>query len=544
MIGAGLEFFIISKALIIEWRFYEKSILRIRFIIYMDWISFIFFSRVSFISRAVLLFRGSYIRRDSRIRLFLFLVLAFITRIFFIVFRLNLVRIILGWDGLGIVSYVLVIYYKNEKSRAAGMITALRNRIGDAALILRIAGFIEYGSWRFIFFSERTGLVRGLVLLAAFTKRAQIPFSAWLPAAIAAPTPVRALVHSSTLVTAGVYLLIRFNILRERRTGSGVLSYLGIFTTVMARIRALYETDLKKIIALSTLRQLGVIIRAVGIGWVILAFAHLLIHAIFKALLFLCGGKILHSIGGGQDIRNIGGLLFNLPVSRRALNIANMALCGIPFLSGFYSKDLVVEINLIRDTAIAKYLLLIFIVGLSIRYAFRISLNSLSERSNQFVCREREEQDWLILSSKFILIVFTVCIGTFTIAVFFNFPSLISLPMSLKFFAIGRTLWGLIVGIRLSFSKKLFFLKWSKRLWVRINIWNLPVLRGQLRRKVGVWRIKEVKRLDLGWRELLRGQGSNYRLIFSFKQGAGWYYQVIKKVMILRVIGGLCFFIW
>lgn len=246
--------------------------------------------------------------------------------------------------------------------------------------------------------------------------------------------------HSSTLVTAGVYLLIRFNILRERRTGSGVLSYLGIFTTVMARIRALYETDLKKIIALSTLRQLGVIIRAVGIGWVILAFAHLLIHAIFKALLFLCGGKILHSIGGGQDIRNIGGLLFNLPVSRRALNIANMALCGIPFLSGFYSKDLVVEINLIRDTAIAKYLLLIFIVGLSIRYAFRISLDSLSERSNQFVCREREEQDWLILSSKFILIVFTVCIGTFTIAVFFNFPSLISLPMSLKFFAIGRTL--------------------------------------------------------------------------------------------------------
>lgn len=126
----------------------------------------------------MLLFRGSYIRRDSRIRLFLFLVLAFITRIFFIVFRLNLVRIILGWDGLGIVSYVLVIYYKNEKSRAAGMITALRNRIGDAALILRIAGFIEYGSWRFIFFSERTGLVRGLVLLAAFTKRAQIPFSA------------------------------------------------------------------------------------------------------------------------------------------------------------------------------------------------------------------------------------------------------------------------------------------------------------------------------------------------------------------------------
>lgn len=133
---------------------------------------------------------------------------------FFLVFRLNLVRLLLGWDGLGLISYVLVVYYQREKARRSGILTALRNRVGDAALLLRVAVMVEGGSWNFIFrFSlegQRGRLLVYLVVIAAITKRAQIPFSAWLPAAIAAPTPVRALVHSSTLVTAGIYLLFRF----------------------------------------------------------------------------------------------------------------------------------------------------------------------------------------------------------------------------------------------------------------------------------------------------------------------------------------------
>lgn len=151
------------------------------------------------------------------------------------------------------------------------------------------------------------------MIVAAITKSAQMPFSAWLPAAMAAPTPVRALVHSSTLVTAGVYLIIRFSPLLIREGMGGYLGLIGGLTTFMARIRANMETDLKKIVALSTLSQLGLMMRTLAIGFYVLAFFHLVVHAVFKALLFLCRGKIIHERGDTQDIRRIGGLMFSLP---------------------------------------------------------------------------------------------------------------------------------------------------------------------------------------------------------------------------------------
>jgi NADH-ubiquinone oxidoreductase chain 5 len=146
-----------------------------------------------------------------------------------------------------------------------------------------------------------------MVILAGITKRAQIPFSAWLPAAMAAPTPVSALVHSSTLVTAGVYLLIRFHyILLE----NNFLFYVGVFTIFISGLGANFEIDLKKIIALSTLSQLGVIIISLGLGLVELSFFHLLTHALFKSLLFLCAGVYIHGVGDIQDIRFLGGMFF------------------------------------------------------------------------------------------------------------------------------------------------------------------------------------------------------------------------------------------
>jgi NADH-ubiquinone oxidoreductase chain 5 len=161
---------------------------------------------------------------------------------------------------------------------------------------------------------------------------------------MAAPTPVSALVHSSTLVTAGVYLLIRFNgAIREIEGYNQVLFYLSLLTRLIAGLRANVEFDLKKIIALSTLRQLGLIIAAVSIGAILFAFFHLLTHALFKALLFMCAGKIIHVIGGYQDIRFIGRVRKLLPVTSACFNFSRLALCGLPFLAGFYSKDLILE---------------------------------------------------------------------------------------------------------------------------------------------------------------------------------------------------------
>lgn len=161
---------------------------------------------------------------------------------------------------------------------------------------------------------------------------------------MAAPTPVSALVHSSTLVTAGVYLFVRFyGVLRGFWWVILVILYGGALTLFMAGLRANFEQDMKKIIALSTLRQLGVMIVSVGVGNVGLAFFHLICHAIFKALLFLCGGKMIHRFRGNQDVRYMGGVVGGLPVRCVCLNVANFSLCGLPFMAGFYSKDLVLE---------------------------------------------------------------------------------------------------------------------------------------------------------------------------------------------------------
>ena len=181
------------------------------------------------------------------------------------------------------------------------------------------------------------------------TKRAQVPFSSWLPAAIAAPTPVSALVHSSTLVTAGVYLLIRFRVLLESRAAFKALFLISAVTMFISGLGANFEYDLKKIIALSTLRQLGVIIRVLSIGLRELAFFHLITHALFKALLFICAGSLIHAVKEYQDIRLIGNLVYFIPLTGRYIRVANLALCGTPFLAGFYSKDLILEIIFISD---------------------------------------------------------------------------------------------------------------------------------------------------------------------------------------------------
>lgn len=181
-----------------------------------------------------------------------------------------------------------------------------------------------------------------LIVVGAITKSAQIPFSAWLPAAIAAPTPVSALVHSSTLVTAGVYLLIRFSYLLNDSC-LNLLLVLSVLTIFISGLVASFEFDMKKVIALSTLRQLGVIIFSISLGLFDIAFFHLVVHALFKALLFLCAGVVIHRRGGSQDLRRIGGLVNNHPLVGVSLNLANLSLCGVPFISGFYSKDMVVE---------------------------------------------------------------------------------------------------------------------------------------------------------------------------------------------------------
>ncbi|XP_069936579.1 NADH-ubiquinone oxidoreductase chain 5-like [Cherax quadricarinatus] len=214
------------------------------------------------------------------------------------------------------------------------------------------------------------------------TKRAQIPFSAWLPAAIAAPTPVSALVHSSILVTAGVYILIRFSGALRGSCVQRVLLIVSCLTIFIAGLGANFEFDLKKIIALSTLRQLGVIMSILSLGFADLAFFHLLTHALFKALLFMCAGMVIHRVREYQDIRNMGRLVICMPLTRVCMNLANLALCGIPFLAGFYSKDLILEVAFIREVNIFRFFLYVLSTGLTVCYTFRLIYYRIRRFSN------------------------------------------------------------------------------------------------------------------------------------------------------------------
>jgi NADH-ubiquinone oxidoreductase chain 5 len=209
-----------------------------------------------------------------------------------------------------------------------------------------------------------------LVVLAAITKRAQIPFSAWLPAAMAAPTPVSALVHSSTLVTAGVYLLIRFHVLLEVRD---CLFYVGVFTIFISGLGANFENDLKKIIALSTLSQLGLIIIILSMGYYEFSFFHLLTHALFKSLLFLCAGGFIHSMGGTQDIRHLGGASISCPVTSFYFIAASLALCGFPFLAGFYSKDLILELYFLGGINFFMFFIVLLATLFTLTYSVRLT---------------------------------------------------------------------------------------------------------------------------------------------------------------------------
>lgn len=216
------------------------------------------------------------------------------------------------------------------------------------------------------------------LMLAAITKRAQVPFSAWLPAAIAAPTPVSALVHSSTLVTAGVYLIIRFySSLCLYAYFDLIVFFLGVVTCLMARRSAIFEMDLKKVIALSTLSQLGVMIIALGLGSPGVSFFHLLRHALFKALLFICAGTLIHRNADNQDIRLIGRISVSIPLSCTVINIANLSLCGFPYLSGFYSKELVVEFFIISSVSALIGGLMVVRICLTSIYTMRLSLITL-----------------------------------------------------------------------------------------------------------------------------------------------------------------------
>lgn len=359
----------------ISWSLWEFNILEFSFLL--DRTAMQVFFCVILITIRVLGFSHDYILLEKYNWRFHLLLISFVRAMVILVFRANFARILLGWDGLGLTSYFLVVFYQNSKSNKAGLVTALTNRVGDCFLLVSLSLRVSLNSWRYSLWGEggqRIILIQisVLVIVAACTKRAQVPFSAWLPAAIAAPTPVSSLVHSSTLVTAGVYLLCRFHLRLHSTTTPLFLLVLGLITALGAGLCALVETDIKKIIALSTLSQLGIIIIGIGLRQVKLALFHLVVHAFFKALIFISIGNLIHISGDFQDLRRVSVTVQTSPLTYIIFFCSVVRLSGIPFFSGFFSKDLLLEETFLIEINFFIYITLYLTAVLTLLYSLRL----------------------------------------------------------------------------------------------------------------------------------------------------------------------------
>lgn len=338
------------------------------------------------------IFSIGYMSNDVGIFKFFAYLNLFIFSMLLLVLGSNYFVLFFGWEGVGICSYLLIgFHFSDEEKGMENSIAArkafIMNRIGDVGLLFALFMLLStFGTLEFTLIADKIHELKDAhvalpyfaitcitlcLLIAATGKSAQIPLFTWLPDAMAGPTPVSALIHAATMVTAGIYLIVRSNFLFELAPFTqDIILYVGLATSLVAAFIAMRQSDIKKVLAYSTVSQLGLMFVALGMGAYTVALFHVTTHAFFKALLFLGSGSVIHAMSEEQDIRKMGGLAKKIPITHLTFLIGTLAISGFPFLSGFYSKDEILAHALMESPVL--YSALMIAVTLTAIYMFRL----------------------------------------------------------------------------------------------------------------------------------------------------------------------------